>query len=107
MFEKTICTVQELQKLDHGAVICKSKFQKNETVAHVTIEEQEDYLFVEIYFSTKKFDFLMIDSDYTNHMTYEINIFKKFNPMENKSNLNEKDIKPSEKIQLHQFKEGS
>ena len=48
--------MQELQKLRHEAVICKCKFQKDETVVQVTTEEEEeeDYLFVTTYFSTQK-----------------------------------------------------
>ena len=68
-------------------MICKSKFQKDETVAQVTTEEEEeeeDHLFVATCFSTKKSDFWMIDSGCTNHMTYERNLFKEFIPMENK-----------------------
>ncbi|XP_049362599.1 uncharacterized protein LOC125827335 [Solanum verrucosum] len=73
------------KQLGHEAVICKSKFQKDETVAQVTTEEEEqDHLFVGTCFSTKKYDFWMIDCGCTNHMTYERNLFKEFIPMENK-----------------------
>ncbi|XP_049352008.1 uncharacterized protein LOC125816445 [Solanum verrucosum] len=81
---KTQSKVQELKQLAQKAVICKNKFQKDETIAQVTTEEEEDHLFVATCFSTKKFDFWMIDSDCTNHMTYERNPFKEFIPMENK-----------------------
>ena len=49
------------KQLGNEAVICKSKFQKDETVAQVTTEEEEDHLFVTNYSSTKKSDFWIID----------------------------------------------
>ena len=36
------------------------------------------------YFSIKKIDFWISDSDCTNHMTYDRNLFKEFVSMENK-----------------------
>ncbi|XP_060170424.1 uncharacterized protein LOC132601344 [Lycium barbarum] len=71
-------------QLGHEAVICKNKSPKYEADAQVANEEEEEHLFVATYFSTKKSDFWMIDSGCTNHMTYDINIFKEFMSMENK-----------------------
>ncbi|XP_060190409.1 uncharacterized protein LOC132619565 [Lycium barbarum] len=71
-------------QLGHEAVICKNKSPKYEADAHVANEEEEDHLFVATYFSTKKSNFWMIDNGYTNHMTYDINIFREFMSMENK-----------------------
>ncbi|XP_049397371.1 uncharacterized protein LOC125861547 [Solanum stenotomum] len=81
---KTQSKCKNGKQLGREVVICKSKFQKDETVAQVTTEEEEEHLFVATCFSTKKSDFWMIDSGCTNHMTYERNLFKEFIPMENK-----------------------
>ena len=65
-------------------MICKRKFQKDETVAQVTTKEEEAHLFGATYFSTKKSYFWMIGSGCTNQMTYDRNLFKEFVFMENK-----------------------
>ena len=64
-------------QLKHEAVICKNKGQQQEVESQIIDGEEEDQLFVETCFlSNASSESLLINSDYTNHMTYDKSLFK-------------------------------
>ncbi|XP_024441578.1 uncharacterized protein LOC112324164 [Populus trichocarpa] len=59
------------------AVICKNKFQIREADAQVADQDDEDQMFVATCFSTRSSsECCLIDSGCTNHMTFDITLFK-------------------------------
>ncbi|XP_060182940.1 uncharacterized protein LOC132612881 [Lycium barbarum] len=70
-------------ELGHEAVICKNESQKHEADARVVDEEEKDHLFVAMCISSKvSINSWLIDSGYTNHMTYDKSLFKELKPTE-------------------------
>lgn len=58
-------------QLGHEAVICKGNFQQHEVNAKVVEQDEEDQTFVTTFSTRASSECWLIDSGYTNHMTYD------------------------------------
>ncbi|RDX90884.1 hypothetical protein CR513_27213, partial [Mucuna pruriens] len=68
-------------QLRQEAIICRSKFQQHEVNAEVVEKNEENHIFVTTFFSTwSNSKCWLIDSGYTNHMTYDKSLFKDLKP---------------------------
>jgi hypothetical protein len=64
-------------QMGHEAIICRTKFQKQDEDAQVASQDDEDQMFVATCFSVQtSSDHWLIDSGCTNHMTFDKSLFR-------------------------------